>query len=175
MIDAEGFRPNVGIVLTNDQGQLLWARRVGGQDAWQFPQGGIHEGESPEQALYRELQEEVGLTRADVELLACTRGWLRYRLPSRLVRHNSQPLCLGQKQKWYLLRLKSPESRISFENGGRAEFDDYSWVSYWYPLAKVVAFKREVYRRALKELSPYHSQLEAAWSDAAGASTSHTC
>ncbi len=175
MIDAEGFRPNVGIVLTNDQGQLLWARRVGGQDAWQFPQGGIHDGESPEQALYRELHEEVGLTRADVELLACTRGWLRYRLPSRLVRHNSQPLCVGQKQKWYLLRLKSPESRICLENGGRAEFDDYSWVSYWFPLARVVAFKREVYRRALKELSPHHSQLEAAWFGSARAPVSHPC
>lgn len=175
MIDAEGFRPNVGIVLTNDQGQLLWARRVGGQDAWQFPQGGIHDGESPEQALYRELHEEVGLNRADVELLACTRGWLRYRLPSRLVRHNSQPLCVGQKQKWYLLRLKSPESRICLENGGRAEFDDYSWVSYWFPLARVVAFKREVYRRALKELSPHHSQLEAAWFGSARSPVSHSC
>jgi len=161
VIDAEGFRPNVGIVLTNDQGQLLWARRVGGQDAWQFPQGGIQGRESPEQALYRELEEEIGLTQKDVEILACTRGWLRYRLPSRLVRHNSQPLCLGQKQKWFLLRLKAPESRISLENGGKAEFDDWSWVSYWFPLGKVVAFKREVYRRALKELSPYHSHLEA--------------
>lgn len=162
MIDADGFRPNVGIILTNDQGQLLWARRVGGQDAWQFPQGGIHMGETPEQALFRELHEEVGLYPEDVEIVAGTRGWLRYRLPSRLVRHNSQPLCVGQKQKWYLLRLKTEDARISLENGGRAEFDDWRWVSYWYPLGKVVAFKRDVYRRALKELAPYHCQLEAA-------------
>lgn len=161
MIDAEGFRPNVGIILTNDQGQVLWARRVGGQDAWQFPQGGIHTGESPEQALYRELNEEVGLRQADVEILACTRGWLRYRLPSRLIRHNSQPLCLGQKQKWFLLRLKSSEAGITLDNDGKAEFDDWRWVSYWYPLGNVVAFKREVYRRAMKELSPYQSQLQS--------------
>ncbi len=160
MIDADGFRPNVGIILTNDQGQSLWARRVGGQDAWQFPQGGIHNGETPEQALFRELHEEVGLYPEDVEILACTRGWLRYRLPSRLMRHNSQPLCVGQKQKWYLLRMKTEDARVSLENGGRAEFDDWRWVSYWYPLGKVVAFKRDVYRRALKELAPYHSQLE---------------
>lgn len=162
MIDADGFRPNVGIILTNDQGQLLWARRVGGQDAWQFPQGGIHQGESPEQALYRELHEEVGLRPEDVEVLACTRGWLRYRLPNRFVRHHSQPLCVGQKQKWFLLHLRAEDSRVSLNNGGRAEFDDWCWVSYWFPLGKVVAFKRDVYRRALKELSPCHSQLEAA-------------
>ena len=112
VIDSDGFRPNVGIILTNDQGQLLWARRVGGHDAWQFPQGGINPNETPEQALYRELHEEVGLRREDVEILACTRGWLRYRLPHRLVRHNSVPLCVGQKQKWFLLRLRSDDSAL---------------------------------------------------------------
>ena len=160
VIDADGFRPNVGIILSNDQGQVLWARRVGGQDAWQFPQGGIHQDETPEQALFRELGEEVGLTEADVDMLACTRGWLRYRLPHRLIRQNAQPLCIGQKQKWFLLKIKSDDARVCLENGGRAEFDDWSWVSYWYPLGEVVAFKRDVYRRALKELSPVHSQLE---------------
>lgn len=160
VIDSDGFRPNVGIILTNDQGQLLWARRVGGQDAWQFPQGGINAHETPEQALYRELHEEIGLRQQDVEILACTRGWLRYRLPHRLVRHNSLPLCVGQKQKWFLLRLLSEDSKVSLDNGGRAEFDDWRWVSYWYPLGKVVSFKRDVYRRALKELSLFHSQLE---------------
>lgn len=160
MIDNDGFRPNVGIILTNDQGQLLWARRVGGQDAWQFPQGGINPHETAEQALYRELHEEIGLLPHDVSILACTRGWLRYRLPTRLVRHNSLPLCVGQKQKWFLLHLRSDETKICLNNGGRAEFDDWRWVSYWYPLGKVVAFKRDVYRRALKELSQQHSEFE---------------
>ncbi|MDO3380998.1 RNA pyrophosphohydrolase [Gilvimarinus algae] len=160
MIDADGFRPNVGIILSNDRGQLLWARRVGGQDAWQFPQGGINPHESPEQALYRELGEEVGLIEQDVDILACTRGWLRYRLPHRLIRQNTQPLCIGQKQKWFLLRLRGEDASVTLDNGGRAEFDDWRWVSYWYPLGKVVAFKRDVYRRALKELAPIHSRLE---------------
>lgn len=160
VIDSDGFRPNVGIILTNDQGQLLWARRVGGQDAWQFPQGGINANETPEQALFRELHEEIGLRQQDVQILACTRGWLRYRLPHRLVRHNSLPLCVGQKQKWFLLRLLSDDNKVSLDNGGRAEFDDWRWVSYWYPLGKVVSFKRDVYRRALKELSLFHAQLE---------------
>jgi putative (di)nucleoside polyphosphate hydrolase len=158
VIDSDGFRPNVGIVLANEQGQVLWARRVG-QSAWQFPQGGIKEGESPEAALYRELYEEVGLREDDVSLLACTRGWLRYRLPQRLIRHDNKPLCVGQKQKWFLLQMKAADHKVSFNCGDKAEFDHWQWVSYWYPLGQVVAFKREVYRRAMKELAPRHARL----------------
>lgn len=158
MIDSDGFRANVGIVLANGSGNVLWARRVGGQDAWQFPQGGIKANESPEQALYRELQEEVGLVASDVDIVAVTQGWLRYRLPQRLVRQK-EPLCVGQKQKWFLLKLNSPESAVVLNTGGPPEFDDWRWASYWYPLSKVVTFKREVYRRALKELAPAHNRL----------------
>ena len=158
MIDSDGFRPNVGIVLANEQGQVLWARRVG-QSAWQFPQGGIHEGESPEAALYRELYEEVGLRESDVELLACTRGWLRYRLPQRLIRRDNKPLCIGQKQKWFLLRLTCADEDVNLLKTTHPEFDSWRWVSYWYPVRQVVAFKREVYRRAMKELAPRHARL----------------
>lgn len=153
MIDAEGFRPNVGIILVNSLGQVLWARRVG-QDAWQFPQGGIQQDESPEQAMYRELEEEIGLQPADVELLAVTRGWLRYRLPRRMIRRHSLPMCVGQKQKWYLLRMLSHDSAVKIDQNDKPEFDGWQWVSYWYPLGQVVSFKREVYRKAMKELSP---------------------
>lgn len=159
MVDQDGFRPNVGIVICNDRGQLLWAKRVG-QDAWQFPQGGVDRGESPEQALFRELYEEVGLTEADVEILASTRGWLRYKLPKKYIRRNSRPLCIGQKQKWYLLRLTGDEQQIRFDCGHKAEFDGWEWVNYWYPVDKVVDFKRDVYRRALKELAQTQVELE---------------
>jgi putative (di)nucleoside polyphosphate hydrolase len=115
MIDAQGFRPNVGIVIANDDGRLLWARRVGGRDAWQFPQGGIQEGESAEDALYRELLEEVGLEADAVELVASTRGWLRYRLPRRYQRKGQTPVCVGQKQKWYLLRMLAPDDAICLD------------------------------------------------------------
>lgn len=162
MVDAEGFRPNVGIMLTNSHGELLWARRVGGMDAWQFPQGGIQHQEDPEEALFRELHEEVGLLPTDVRILGCTRGWLRYRLPPRLVRRHQSPLCIGQKQKWFMLQMTAAEDRIQFDNGGEpAEFDHWRWVSYWYPLTRVVPFKREVYRSALKELAPCHLALTA--------------
>jgi putative (di)nucleoside polyphosphate hydrolase len=155
VVDADGFRPNVGIVLSNDLGQVLWARRVGGQDAWQFPQGGINDLETAEEALFRELHEEVGLDAASVQILAETRNWLHYRLPKRLRRYNSTPGFKGQKQKWFLLRLLADENRVSFDCSGKPEFDHWRWVSYWYPVCQVVDFKREVYRCALKELAPH--------------------
>ena len=155
MVDADGFRPNVGIVICNATGQVLWARRVGGHDAWQFPQGGINDDESVEQAMYRELNEEVGLNPDQVEILARTKGWLRYRLPARLRRHNSTPGFVGQKQKWFLLEIKAEDQAVDVHQGDKPEFDHWQWVSYWFPLNQVVDFKREVYRRALKELAPH--------------------
>lgn len=153
-VDRDGFRPNVGIVIQNDAGRLLWARRVGGHDAWQFPQGGILTGESAEDALFRELYEEVGLVETNVEIRARTRGWLRYRLPHHLRRKNSTPHFLGQKQRWFLLRLVADDDVVHVSRTATPEFDSWRWVSYWYPVGQVVPFKREVYRRALKELAP---------------------
>jgi len=145
-------------MVANDRGQLLWARRVGGQDAWQFPQGGINEGESTEQALYRELEEEVGLKSGSVEVLASTRGWLRYKLPKRFIRRGQNPVCIGQKQKWYLLRMLDEDRAVRLDLNHKPEFDHWQWVSYWYPLDQVVPFKKEVYRRAMKELALPHGR-----------------
>ena len=152
MIDAEGYRPNVGIVLSGRAGQVLWAKRIR-QDAWQFPQGGINPGESPEQALYRELFEELGLEPAQVEILGVTRDWLRYRLPRRYVRRNGNPLCIGQKQKWFSLRLLTDDASVRLDRSARPEFDGWRWVDYWQPIQEVVAFKREVYQLALDQLA----------------------
>lgn len=161
MIDSRGFRPNVGIIICNAQGQLLWAKRIG-QEAWQFPQGGIRYGERLHQALYRELKEEVGLEPSDVEIISSTKGWLYYQLPKNLIRHHSNPVCIGQKQKWYLLGLRADDAKIDLLCNRAPEFDDWQWVSFWYPLSQVIDFKREVYRRALKELvAPMHQFLDA--------------
>lgn len=158
MVDDDGFRPNVGIILADSAGKLLWARRVGAQNAWQFPQGGIKSNEEPQVALYREMREEIGLAPKDVKILGVTRGWLRYRLPKRLVRPQ-EPLCIGQKQKWFLLKLLSDDSAIKLDENETPEFNEWSWVSYWYPLGQVVSFKRDVYRRALKELAPVFNSI----------------
>lgn len=152
MIDDEGFRHGVGIILVNAKRQVFLAKRIG-KEAWQFPQGGIKKEESPEEAMFRELKEEIGLNAEDVKVLATTRRWLRYRLPKRLVRHNSTPLCIGQKQKWFLLQLTSNEKSIDLAATESPEFDSWAWVSYWYPLTQVVAFKRRVYGLAMKEFA----------------------
>ncbi len=156
MIDEDGYRPNVGIIVANEQGRVLWAKRVG-QDAWQFPQGGVRSTESMEEALYRELNEEVGLAPDHVEIVGTTRGWLRYKLPKRLLR-DSRSSFVGQKQRWYLLKMLADDEAVCFHQSEKPEFDLWRWVSYWYPLGQVVSFKQDVYRRAMKELAPYLSK-----------------
>ena len=157
VIDQEGFRANVAIIILNDQDKVFWGRRVH-QNSWQFPQGGLNSGETPIEAMYRELKEEVGLMPYDVEVIAATRTWLRYRLPRFLIRRN-YPLCIGQKQKWFLLRLKSPESAINLRANKKPEFDDWRWVNYWHPINKVVSFKRHVYQKALEHFCPITKNL----------------
>eukprot|EP00494_Astrolonche_serrata_P027749 UN28013 len=127
MIDSDGYRANVGIILCNDQDQVMWARRVG-QDAWQFPQGGISKGEDPKTAMLRELWEETGLNEPDVTLLGSTDSWLRYKLPKRSVRKNSEPRCIGQKQRWFLLKLVSSEESFNLSASKKPEFDHWKWV-----------------------------------------------
>ncbi len=153
MIDSQGFRANVGIILSNAEGGVFWARRIG-QNSWQFPQGGIKPDETPEMAMYRELEEEVGLRPEHVELIGATSRWLRYRLPRHFVRRHQQPLCIGQKQIWFMLRLIGSEREVRLDRSGKPEFDSWRWVNYWYPVKQVVFFKRNVYRRALRELAP---------------------
>ena len=152
MLDREGYRPNVGIILCNAKNEVFWGKRIR-EHSWQFPQGGIKRGETPEQAMYRELFEEVGLSRKDVRILASTRNWLRYKLPKRLVRWDTKPVCIGQKQKWFLLQLVSSDAEINMQTSSTPEFDGWRWVSYWYPVRQVVSFKRDVYRRVMKEFA----------------------
>lgn len=153
VIDSDGYRLNVGIILINDHGRLFWARRVG-QNAWQFPQGGIRSDESPREAMFRELHEETGLHSHHVEIVGSTRGWLKYQLPKHLIRRGVLPLCIGQKQRWFLLRMLGSDQDVRLNMSGKPEFDGWRWVSYWHPLKEVVSFKRDVYKKALNELAP---------------------
>ena len=154
MIDRDGYRANVGIVLCNAKNEVFWAKRVR-EHAWQFPQGGIKHGETPEQAMYRELTEETGLKPEHVRILGRTRNWLRYDVPEQWLRRDWRGNYRGQKQIWYLLRLVGRDSDVSLRASNQPEFDAWRWHDYWIPLDSVIEFKREVYQLALKELSAF--------------------
>lgn len=153
VIDRAGYRLNVGIILVNASNNVFWGRRHG-HDAWQFPQGGLATGETPLDAMYRELCEEIGLDKEDVEILGVTRRWLKYRLPKQYLRYGTTPLVIGQKQKWYLLRLKTCEQKLRLDLSDSPEFDSWRWIEYNEPQEQVIFFKRHVYSLALKELEP---------------------
>ena len=154
MLDRDGYRPNVGVILANPRNDVFWGKRVN-QHAWQFPQGGIKAGESPEQAMFRELEEETGLKPDHVRVLGRTRHWLRYEVPERWMRRDWRGAYRGQKQIWYLLRLTGRDSDVKLRASGHPEFDAWRWQDYWIPLETVIEFKREVYRQALTELHRY--------------------
>ncbi len=158
MIDPDGYRPNVGIVLIRPDGQVFWARRVR-RDGWQFPQGGMNTDETPLEAMYRELREETGLAPEHVAVLGVTPGWLRYRLPQRAIRRRDKLVCIGQKQVWFLLQFTGEEVDLRLDLTNKPEFDLWRWVDFWYPMQHVVAFKRGVYVNALRHLAPFARQL----------------
>ena len=158
MLDRDGYRPNVGIIIANLRNQVFWGKRVH-QHAWQFPQGGIQAGETPLQAMYRELGEEIGLERVHVRILGRTREWLRYEVPERWAKRQREGRSTktgaayrGQKQIWYLLRMVGRDCDVKLRASGHPEFDAWRWHEYWVPLDTVIDFKREVYRQALIEL-----------------------
>ncbi|QWD79987.1 RNA pyrophosphohydrolase [Polynucleobacter sp. MWH-Spelu-300-X4] len=167
MLDREGYRPNVGIVLLNQRNEVFWGKRVG-QHSWQFPQGGIQHGETPEQAMYRELHEEIGLEPQHVQIIGRTREWLRYDVPAEFLRRgnaarsaNGKPArhtYRGQKQIWFLLRMVGRDSDICLRATSHPEFDGWRWSPYWIPLDVVIDFKREVYELALSELARFLSK-----------------
>ena len=159
MLDRDGFRPNVGIILLNQKSQVFWGKRIR-THSWQFPQGGIDRGENPEQAMFRELHEEVGLLPQHVQVLARTRDWLRYEVPDRFIRRDARGHYKGQKQIWFLLQLVGHDCDLNLRATDHPEFDAWRWNDYWVPLDVVVEFKRGVYEMALLELARFVPYLE---------------
>jgi putative (di)nucleoside polyphosphate hydrolase len=154
MLDRDGYRPNVAIVIVNAKNQVFWGKRIR-EHSWQFPQGGINPGETPERAMYRELLEEVGLSAESVRVLGRTRDWMRYDVPQHWIKREWRGSYRGQKQIWYLLRLTGRDSDMNLRASEKPEFDAWRWHDYWVPLEAVIDFKREVYRRALLELERF--------------------
>ncbi|NNC99190.1 MAG: RNA pyrophosphohydrolase [Gammaproteobacteria bacterium] len=160
MFANDGYRPNVGIIICNNKGQVFWARRVK-RDGWQFPQGGVSRDESLISAMYRELYEETGISQDQVQLVAHTKSWLHYDLPRKFLRPQRRrmkhrPKFKGQKQVWFLLQLLEDDSVVDLRGGIETpEFDTWRWVETKFALDNIVDFKRSVYRKALSELSQY--------------------
>ncbi len=144
MIDRDGYRPNVGIVLCNSKNEVFWGKRVR-----------EHSCERPEAAMYRELHEEVGLKPEHVQVLGRTRDWLRYEVPERWLRREWRGNYRGQKQIWFLLRLVGRDCDVCLRATEKPEFDAWRWHEYWAPTQDVIEFKRAVYEQALNELSRY--------------------
>lgn len=154
MLDRDGFRPNVGIILLNQRNQVFWGKRLR-THSWQFPQGGIKQGESPEQAMFRELHEEVGLLPEHVRIVARTREWMRYEVPNHYIRRDARGHYKGQKQIWFLLELVGRDTDMNLRATNHPEFDAWRWNDYWVPLDAVIEFKRGVYQSALTELARF--------------------
>jgi putative (di)nucleoside polyphosphate hydrolase len=152
MIDSDGYRPNVAIVLINRKKQVFWGKRIK-EHSWQFPQGGIKLGESPEQAMFRELEEETGLLPNHVEILSRTPDWLHYDVPQHWIKREWRGTYKGQKQIWFLLKLVGRDHDIRLKASSHPEFDAWRWHDFWIPLDGVIEFKREVYRKALHEFA----------------------
>lgn len=162
MIDRDGYRPNVGIVLCNNRNEVFWGKRVR-EHSWQFPQGGINPGETPEEAMFRELTEEVGLLPQHVRILGRTRDWLRYDVPQHWVRREWRGSYRGQKQIWFLLKMVGRDCDVSLRASTRPEFDAWRWHEYWVPLESVIEFKRDVYQKALTELARFLPARSSRW------------
>ena len=154
MLDREGYRPNVGIILCNAKNEVFWGKRIR-EHSWQFPQGGIKRGESPEQAMYRELYEEVGLIPEQVSILGRTKDWLRYDVPIHWVKREWRGSYKGQKQIWFLLRMLGRDTGVCLRACDQPEFGAWRWNQKWGSLDSGIEFKRLVYEKALNELARY--------------------
>jgi putative (di)nucleoside polyphosphate hydrolase len=149
------YRPCVGVMLMNAGGEVfVGQRRDRDREAWQMPQGGVEKGEDPAEAALRELEEETGVPRALVELVAESRGWLPYDLPHEVVPHIWKGRYRGQEQKWFLLRFHGRDDQVNIETAD-PEFSAWRWVPASELVAGIVPFKRAVYEAVLKEFEEY--------------------
>ena len=150
------YRPCVGVVLMNDAGKVFVGERIDTPDAWQMPQGGIDEGETPREAALRELWEETGLEASSVEIVAETSDWLTYDLPNTLLGKVWKGKYRGQKQLWVLMRLTGTDADINIDTD-HPEFSKWKWSDSTSLVNDIVPFKRHIYENVVREFSKHLS------------------
>lgn len=146
------YRPCVGVVLANPQGLVFTGERIDTPGAWQMPQGGIDDGETPEIAALRELEEETGVPSDLVTVEVATADWIRYDLPDHLLGRMWKGRFRGQEQKWFLLRFHGGDSDIDITRHHH-EFAKWRWSTPEDVLQHIVPFKRAVYDKVIAEFA----------------------
>jgi len=160
MTDNRPYRPNVGIMLLNNDQSKIWVGsridypNTPTQEYWQMPQGGVNEGEYIEMAMWRELQEEIGVSQTQAEIINYHKNWIKYDLPNDLSHNLWNGEFKGQKQKWFLLKLIAEDSVINIKTEN-PEFNDWKWTDVNSLLKNIVPFKKEVYQQIINDFSKY--------------------
>ena len=150
-IEKLPYRPCVGLVVMNTVGEVFAGQRIDNPgDAWQMPQGGVDEGETPVQAALRELGEETGISADSVEVLAETADWIPYELPHDLVPKLWKGRFRGQTQKWFLLRFSGNDAEINIVQDHQ-EFSRWAWMKPNELIDKIVPFKKHTYTQVFAE------------------------
>lgn len=149
------YRPCVGVVLIDARGMVFAGQRIDSPTpAWQMPQGGIDEGETPREAAYRELREETGVTRDKVEFVGKTHGWVTYDLPPELLGKVWGGKYRGQRQKWFLFRFKGQDADVKIASD-HPEFSTWRWILADEMVESIVTFKRAVYDEVIRSFRAY--------------------
>lgn len=149
------YRPCVGVMLLNRDGDVFVGQRCDRDlEAWQMPQGGVEKGEAAEVAALRELEEEIGVRRDLVEVVAQTANWLPYDLPHDLVPKIWKGRYRGQEQKWFLMRFNGADAQVNIETD-HPEFSSWRWLPVTELVAGIVPFKRAVYEAVVHEFEEY--------------------
>ncbi len=154
-IEKLPYRPCVGLVVVNAAGEVFAGQRIDNPgDAWQMPQGGVDEGETPGEAALRELGEETGIAAGSVEVLAETADWIPYELPHDLVPKLWKGRFRGQTQKWFLLKFSGNDAEIDIEQEHQ-EFSRWSWMKPDDLIDRIVPFKKHTYSAVFDEFRPH--------------------
>lgn len=142
------YRACVGVVLVNPQGLIFTGERIDTPGAWQMPQGGIDDGETPEVAALRELEEETGVPSTLVTVGAEHPDWVLYDLPDHLIGKLWKGRYRGQTQKWFLLRFHGSDADIDIAKNDK-EFARWRWSTPEEVICDIVPFKRAVYEKVM--------------------------